>query len=189
MPPRSQDPELSTGGLPASARTVIVGRMPTPATADQPSFGLPVPGLVRRVRRIARISQRELAVAARLSRTTINRIEKGTLMPSLPAFERILGVAGLGMAVVNDEGRVILPMRDREDILDGADRRYPSHLDTILDPEQGEWWGDQYGLARPPETFYRDRHTREMQRRRSQWEVRVKKYRDQPPPQQAPGYH
>jgi transcriptional regulator with XRE-family HTH domain len=162
--------------------------MPTPATSVEVQAWLPVPGLVRRVRRIAGISQRELAVAAGLSRTTIGRIEKGALMPSLPTFERILGVAGLGLVIVNDDGRVILPMRDREDALDGADRRYPSHLDTILDPEQGEWWGDQYGLARPPETFHRDRRTREMQRRRSQWEVRVKKYRDQPPPPQAPGY-
>jgi transcriptional regulator with XRE-family HTH domain len=163
--------------------------VPITAAAEQSSFGLPVPGLVRRVRRIAGISQRELAVAARLSRSTISRIEKGTLTPSLPVFERILGVAGLGMAVINDDGRVILPMRDREDARDGADRRYPSHLDTILDPEPGEWWGDQYGLARPPETFHRDRRTREMQRRRSQWEVRVKKYRDQPPPPQMPGYY
>jgi transcriptional regulator with XRE-family HTH domain len=150
---------------------------------------LPLPGLVRRVRRIAGISQRELAVAARLSRSTIGRIEKGALMPSLPALERILGVAGLGLVTVNDDGRVILPMLDREDARDGADRRYPSHLDTILDPEPGEWWGDQYGLARPPETFHRDRRIREMQRRRSQWEVRVKKFRDQPPPPQVPGYY
>ena len=44
-------------------------------------------------------------------------------------------------------------MRDWEDTRDGAERRYPSHLDTILDPEPGEWWADIYGLARPPETF------------------------------------
>jgi hypothetical protein len=33
-----------------------------------------------------------------------------------------------------------------------AERRYPAHLDTVLDPAPGEWWGDRYGLARPPET-------------------------------------
>ena len=150
---------------------------------------LAVPGLVRRVRRIVGISQRELAVAAEVSRSTVSRIEKGALLPSLPVFERILGVAGLGLVVADEDGHMVLPMRDREDALDGAERRYPSHLDTILDPEPGEWWGDQYGLARPPETFHRDRHMRDMQRRRSQWEVRVKKYRDLPPPPRMPGYY
>jgi transcriptional regulator with XRE-family HTH domain len=144
---------------------------------------------VRRVRRIAGISQRELARAARISHGVIGRIEKGTSMPTLPVLERILGVAGLGIVVVNDEGRVIRPMLDRADAHDGADRRYPSHLDTILDPEPGEWWGDIYGLARPPETFHRDRSRRDMQRRRSQWEVRVARHRHEPPPPKVPDYY
>ncbi|GAB3371556.1 hypothetical protein GCM10027452_31140 [Micromonospora halotolerans] len=36
--------------------------------------------------------------------------------------------------------------------------------------------------VRPPETFYRDRAYRDALRRRSQWEVRVAKYRGVPPP-------
>ena len=55
-------------------------------------------------------------------------------------------------------------------------------VDVILDPVMGEWWADIYGLARPPETFYRDRAERDAQRRRLQWEVRVAKYRNDPPP-------
>jgi hypothetical protein len=83
---------------------------------------------------------------------------------------------------VDQDGRVILPMETWDDTLDGAERRYPAHLDTILDPESGEWWGDIYGLLRPPETFHRSRWEREVRRRRSQWEVRVAKYRTDPPP-------
>ncbi|MEU4239351.1 helix-turn-helix transcriptional regulator [Actinoplanes sp. NPDC026619] len=157
-----------------------------PAAAEPAGF--PVPGLVRRVRRIAGLSQRELAQAAGVSRATIGRIELGSLAPSLAVLERIFGVAGLSLAVVNDEGRVIQPMVDWADARDGADRRYPSHLDTIIDPEPGEWWGDQYGLARPPETFYRDQRSRTAQRRRSQWEVRAAKHRGEPPPPRAPDY-
>jgi len=46
----------------------------------------------------------------------------------------------------------------------------------------GEWWADDYGLARPPETFYRDRRLRDAMRARSQWEVRVAKLRNSPEP-------
>ncbi|WP_233579430.1 hypothetical protein [Verrucosispora sp. FIM060022] len=37
-------------------------------------------------------------------------------------------------------------------------------------------------VARPPETFHRCPADREARRRRSQWEVRVAKYRNVPPP-------
>jgi transcriptional regulator with XRE-family HTH domain len=143
---------------------------------------LPVSGLVRRVRRLADMSQRELAVAAKVAHTTIGRIESGALVPSLVVFDRILAVADLQLVVVGADGRVVLPMVDWDDARDGAERRFPSHLDTIIDPRPGEWWADQYGLVRPPETFQRDRAARDLQRRRSQWEVRVAKYRHVPPP-------
>jgi transcriptional regulator with XRE-family HTH domain len=141
-----------------------------------------VDGLVRRARRIADLSQRELAAAAGIAPSTIGRIEAGDRQPSLALLLRVLGVAGLELVVVDAQGRVVQPMADWDDTRDGAERRYPSHLDTILDPEPGEWWGDVYGLMRPPETFHRDRARRDMQRARSQWEVRVAKYRGVPPP-------
>lgn len=143
---------------------------------------LPVVGLVRRVRRLTDRSQRQLAVAAGVSQGTVSRIEAGTLVPSLDVLTRILHVAGVGLVAVDGQGRVVRPMDDWDDTRDGAERRYPSHLDTILDPEPGEWWGDVYGLARPPETFHRNRVLRDMLRQRSQWEVRVAQYRNVPPP-------
>jgi transcriptional regulator with XRE-family HTH domain len=128
------------------------------------------------------MSQRELALAAGVSHSAVSRTEAGTLTPSVGLFRRVLGVAGLWLVVVDDKGRVVQPMDDWEDVCDGAGRRYPSHLDTILDPRPGEWWGDRYGLMRPPETFRRDRAFRDEQRARSQWEVRVAKFRWAPPP-------
>lgn len=142
----------------------------------------PVGGLVRRARRIADLSQRELAKRTGLSPSTVARIETGAITPSLAVMQRILETAGLFLVVVDRDGHVVQPMRDVADIHDGVDRRYPSHLDTILDPRLGEWWADQYGLARPPETFYRDRKRRDALRALSQWEVRVKLYRGVPPP-------
>jgi transcriptional regulator with XRE-family HTH domain len=144
--------------------------------------GLVYSGLVRRVRRLADRSQRELARAARVSQATISRLEAGTLTPSIGVLQRIIGVAGLWLVVVDEEGRIVLPMADWDDTRDGAERRFPSHLDTILDPAPGEWWADVYGLTRPPETFHRDRGVRDQRRARSRWEVRVAQYRNVPPP-------
>lgn len=142
----------------------------------------PVEGIVRRARRIADLSQRELATAVGASHATIGRVESGMLAPRIDLLRRILAVAGLWLVVVDEAGRVVLPMDDLPDRRDGAERRYPSHLDTILDPKPGEWWADVYGLMRPPETFWRSRERRDMERRRSQWEVRVAKFRHEPPP-------
>lgn len=153
-------------------------------------FDIPWPaaGIVRAVRRRADTSQRELARFAGVHPATIGRIEAGRLTPSIAMLRRIIGVAGFRLAVVDEFGRVLKPMRDRDDLRDGAERRYPSHLDTIADPEPGEWWADSYGLARPPETFYRNRAVRDAMRRRSQWEVRVAKYRGVPPPPRVSRY-
>ncbi|MCZ7427100.1 helix-turn-helix transcriptional regulator [Micromonospora sp. WMMA1949] len=154
-----------------------------PALLTEPfDVPFPAPGIVRAVRRRADASQRELARFARVHPSTVGRIEAGTLTPSLAMLSRIVGTAGFRLVVVDEAGRVLKPMRDRADLRDGAERRYPSHLDIVTDPEPGEWWADRYGLARPPETFYRDREVRDWLRRRSQWEVRVAKYRGVPPP-------
>lgn len=140
-------------------------------------------GLVRAVRRRADLSQRELAERTGLSRSTIGRIESGSLAPGLRTLTTILSVAGVRLVAVDEDNRRVPPMEDLPgDVRDGAGRRYPSHLDTILDPLPGEWWGDRYGLAHPPETFRRDREMRDVMRRRSVWEVRVKQYRWAFPP-------
>ncbi|MEU2612687.1 helix-turn-helix domain-containing protein [Micromonospora sp. NPDC007271] len=165
-------------------RPATVEGSPEPPTVLTEPFDIPWPaaGIVRAVRRRADASQRELARLARVHPSTIGRIEAGTLTPSLAMLHRIISVAGFRLAVVDESGRVLKPMRDRADLRDGAGRRYPAHLDIVVDPEPGEWWADRYGLARPPETFYRDRAVRDALRRRSQWEVRVAKYRAVPPP-------
>ncbi|GAA3221444.1 hypothetical protein GCM10017691_06530 [Pseudonocardia petroleophila] len=143
-------------------------------------------GLVRAARRRADCSQRELAERAGLSPSTVGRIEAGSLAPSIGTLTRLLAVADLALVAIDPDGHVVRPMLDhRDDLRDGADRRYPAHLDTVLDPRPGEWWGDRYGLSRPPETFRRDRRRRDAQRARSVWEVRVAQQRHRPPPPTA----
>jgi transcriptional regulator with XRE-family HTH domain len=156
---------------------------------DQPRIGAyPVPGLLRRARRLADLSQRELARAANVSQSTVARVESGIRVPSVDLMQRLIAPAGLHLVVIDGDGRIVVPMRECEETRDGGDRRYPSHLDTILDPRPGEWWGDEFGLARPPETFYRDRARRDYQRALSQWEVRAKQNRGVPPPRDPDFY-
>jgi transcriptional regulator with XRE-family HTH domain len=149
---------------------------------SEPEEPYPVAGLIRAARRQADLSQRELARVAGVPASTVARVESAARQPSVELFARLIAAAGMYLVVVDPRGVTVHPMRDWDDWRDGAHRRYPSHLDTIVDPEPGEWWADVYGLARPPETFKRDRRLRDAMRRRSQWEVRVAKYRNAPEP-------
>ncbi|GAA5147153.1 hypothetical protein GCM10023321_07720 [Pseudonocardia eucalypti] len=139
---------------------------------DRRLFKFCVAGLVRAVRRRADLSQRELAARAGVSRSTVNRVEAGGYAPSLAMLSRLLAVADVHLVAVDGQGHVVPPLRAWDNTKDGANRHFPAHLDTVLDPRDGEWWGDRFGLARPPETYHRDRRLRDAQRARSRWEVR-----------------
>ncbi|MEV4618215.1 helix-turn-helix transcriptional regulator [Asanoa sp. NPDC049573] len=152
----------------------------------QASPALAVSGLVRAARRRADFSQRQLATKAGVSHGTVAKVESGESNPSLAMMERLLGACGFRVVVIDPHNRRLWPMIDSDNTVNGGGRRFPAHLDVILDPVRGEWWGDAYGLARPPETFYRDRRLRDQQRWRSVWEVRVKQYRNVPPPPLRP---
>jgi len=101
----------------------------------------PISGLLRRARRIAGVSQRELARRVGVSASTVARAESGSIEPTLSVFARMLAVAGLHLVMVDEGGHVVTPMRDIPDTRNGGGWRYPSHLDVILDPKSGEWWG------------------------------------------------
>jgi len=142
---------------------------------DEPGVkiaGYPLTGIIRQVRRRADFSQRELAKWAHLSPAAVGAIESGRLTPSVPSLQRLLNAANCQLVVVDANGRLVVPLMVWDDVADLAGRRFPAHLDTILDPEFGEWWADGYGLVRPPETFRRNRAVRDWQRRKSREDVR-----------------
>jgi transcriptional regulator with XRE-family HTH domain len=126
---------------------------------------LDVGGYVRQVRRRTRMSQRELAAACAVSPSTVSRTEAGRTGISVAVFTRLLRAAGLRLVVVDAERRRVPALKEPPATRDLASRRFPAHLDLILDPEPGEWWGDHFGLVRPPETFHRDPATRFAHRR------------------------
>lgn len=142
---------------------------------DEPGIkiaGYPLTGIIRQVRRRADFSQRELAKWAHLSPAAIGAIESGRLTPSLRTLQRLLNAANCQLVVVDANGRLVVPLMVWDGVADLAGRRFPAHLDTILDPEPGEWWADGYGLVRPPETFRRNRAVRDWERRKSREDVR-----------------
>lgn len=125
---------------------------------------LDVGGYVRQVRRRTRMSQREIAAACAVSPSTISRAETGRSTVSLATFSRLLRAAGLCLVVVDEQMRRVPALEEPPETRDLAGRRFPAHLDLILDPEPGEWWGDRFGLVRPPETFHRDPAARHAHR-------------------------
>ncbi len=115
---------------------------------DAPDFEEPdldVAGLIRRARRIADLSQRDLSRLLGVDRATVARWETRERMPHLRQFEAVLRVAGLRLQVVLadapagvpadthadvpvDAHDAVLPMRE-DGVRDSAGRRYPAHLD------------------------------------------------------------
>lgn len=170
----------------ANGDSTLDGHNPEPPQPQPPPLPYvgrqTLPGLVRAIRRRADMSQRELAKAVYLARSTVAKLETGDNAPSLDTLLRLLAVANLVMVVTDREGNIVSPMRVWDETRDGGDKMFPAHLDLILNPKSGDWWGDSYGLSRPPETYHRERAYRDAKRALSQWSVRVAQHRHEPPP-------
>jgi HTH-type transcriptional regulator/antitoxin HipB len=97
------------------------------ATAAPSSF--PIGGYMRRVRRIAELSQRECAERLGLSQSRVARMERGG-DTDVRTLVDLLHLGGLRLAVVDATGTEIAPMRS--DVRkDGAGRHYPAFTDPV----------------------------------------------------------
>ncbi len=124
-----------------------------------------LPGALRRIRRLADLSQRELAAAAGVSPSAIGQAESGQRDLTVAVFSGIASLAGLRLRLVDARGEEVAPM-SQDAVRDRANRRFPAHLDTRYSDEG--WWHDahHYGRPRPWYTFDRDRRARDGYRRR-----------------------
>jgi transcriptional regulator with XRE-family HTH domain len=125
-----------------------------------------LPGSLRRIRRIADFSQRDLAAAAGISASTVGEAESGSRDLPVSLLVRLAALGGLRLALLDGTGHEVVPMaagaaRDR------ANRRFPAHLDTRYGDE--DWWhGDErYAREQPWYTFDRLRYTRDYWRGRA----------------------
>jgi HTH-type transcriptional regulator/antitoxin HipB len=122
-------------------------------------------GLLRRIRRTADLSQRELALRIGVSKSAVAAAESGRSGLDVRAVARAAEVAGLRLALVDPAGRE-LPGMDPRSVRDTGGRRFPAHLDTRHSDQ--DWWHDahRYSRKRPWYTFDRDRARRDATRRR-----------------------
>jgi transcriptional regulator with XRE-family HTH domain len=148
-----------------------IGWVPTddrPQTADGP-------GLVRRLRRLADLSQRDAARVLQVSQSTVARWETGNGSPSLVQLQELADLGGVRVVLRDGRGREHPPMRD-EVAHDRAGRHYPAHLDphesgwyTPPGSEQdGRWarlWHEARLAAVPRVRFTRSRPWRDIARR------------------------
>lgn len=63
-----------------------------------------VPRTLLHARRRARLTQRELAARAGVPQSTVARIERGTHMPRVDTFERLLEACGMDIELTHKRG-------------------------------------------------------------------------------------
>jgi transcriptional regulator with XRE-family HTH domain len=121
--------------------------------------------LVRRIRRAADLSQRDLARALAVSDGAVAQAESGQRDLPATVLMRAAELAGLRLALVDAAGDEVPGMADAT-VRDAAGRHFPAHLDTRRSDEG--WWHDEvrHSRPRPWYTFDRDRQVRDHQRER-----------------------
>ncbi|HEU5007140.1 MAG TPA: helix-turn-helix transcriptional regulator [Jatrophihabitantaceae bacterium] len=125
---------------------------------------------LRRARRIARLSQRELAARAQVPLSTLARIESGlTADPRVSTLDALFAAAGCRLAVLSRANHE-LPEHPWEAERDHGVRHFPAHLDLWpVNPPYNvfgrtDWWGWyrswawQPGARIPALTFNRFRN-------------------------------
>jgi transcriptional regulator with XRE-family HTH domain len=123
-------------------------------------------GMMRRIRRVADLSQRELAARIGVSKSALAAVESGHSGLDARAVARAAEVAGLRLVLVDAQGQEV-PGMDPDAVRDKAGRLYPAHLDTRYSDEG--WWHDEhrYGRSRVWYTFDRERLRRDARRNRT----------------------
>jgi transcriptional regulator with XRE-family HTH domain len=125
-----------------------------------------VPGLLRRIRRTADLSQRELATRIGVSKTTLAAAEAGTRDLGVARLARLAEVAGFRLVLLDADGREVTGM-DPDGPRDATWRRLPAHLDTRHTDEVADRWADRPDRQQPWFTFGLDRAARDRQRARA----------------------
>ncbi|MCA0144798.1 helix-turn-helix transcriptional regulator [Blastococcus sp. LR1] len=124
---------------------------------------------LRRIRRTADLSQRELAERIGASKSAIGRIECGHGGLDVGLLVRAAALAGLRLALLDESGQEVRGM-SRDAVRDRSGRRFPAHLDTMLSEERWWRWDIRRDRAQPSYTFDR----------RARWEAPARRRADRP---------
>ena len=128
--------------------------------------GFDLCGVLRRIRRTADLSQRELASAAGLSVSAVAHAEAGTRDLPSRALARAAELAGLRLVLLDAGGREVRGMGP-DGPRDAIWRRLPAHLDTQHTDEVADRWAHRPDRQQPWFTFGLDRAARDRQRARA----------------------
>ncbi len=124
-------------------------------------------GMLRRIRRAADLSQRELAARIGISKSAVAAAESGRAGVDVRALARAAELAGMRLVLVDAEGREVVGM-DPDAVRDRGGRLFPAHLDTRYGDE--EWWyacqSHGHDREQPWYTFDRARWLRDWYRAR-----------------------
>lgn len=122
-----------------------------------------VAAVLRRIRRTADLSQRELAARCGVAGSVIAHAEAGRRSLALEVLITAAELAGLRLALLDETGTEVHGMAD-EAVRDFGRRRFPAHLDTRHGDER--WWHgpERYSRGQPWYTFDRDRGRRDAYR-------------------------
>lgn len=119
-----------------------------------PAAGIDVAGLVRRIRRRADLSQRELAARLQVSKSAIAAVECGARPLDVHLLAAAAALAGLRLALLDAAGEEVRGMHP-DAVRDRGGRRFPAHLDTMLSERRASRWEHRPLLRRPTYTFDR----------------------------------
>lgn len=121
-------------------------------------------GTLRRIRRLADLSQRQLAAACELSQSAVAQAESGRRDLPVGALVRAAEQAGLRLALLDAAGREV-PGMAPDTVRDRYGRRFPAHLDTSFADEFEGRYEHRHDRPRPWFTVDVDRAARDALRR------------------------
>jgi transcriptional regulator with XRE-family HTH domain len=121
-------------------------------------------GTLRRIRRLADLSQRELADRCDLSQSAVAHAESRQRDLPVGALVRACALAGLRLALLDVDGHEIAGMA-ADAVRDFGGRRFPAHLDTSHSDERWGRYAHRFDRPTPWFTVDRDRTGRDAMRR------------------------
>ncbi|TFV63126.1 XRE family transcriptional regulator [Geodermatophilus sp. DF01-2] len=122
-------------------------------------------GVLRRIRRRADLSQRQLAAVCGLSQSAVAQAESGRRDLPVGALVRAAEQAGLRLALLDAAGREVAGMSP-DAVRDRYGRHFPAHLDTHFADEREGRYEHRYDRPRPWFTVDVDRAARDTLRGR-----------------------
>ncbi|MGY1746106.1 helix-turn-helix domain-containing protein [Blastococcus sp. SYSU D00695] len=122
-------------------------------------------GALRRIRRLADLSQRQLAERLGISKSGVAAFEAGTRGIDVDTLVAAAALAGLRLALLDPEGREVSAM-SAGTVRDGAGRRFPAHLDTEVGDDAVDVREYRRDRPFPVYTAHRDRARRDALRAR-----------------------